>query len=175
MSRSYWMFYYNIICFLFSFQTFPKLKTLPFTIKTLQFEVSNNETEWILDFGPDSMVLSVKDLDENLTISSLEVPLAAWSLFLSQRQKFLDNHFPRVPITPNQQGTFQRREEVLSSVGPQNTTRGDTSYLIQKTLNSVGKIPLLIWTVFIDRELIPHFPHPSSTISRWYRPLPTQK
>ena len=69
--------------------------------------------------------MSVKDPDENLTISSLEIPLAAWSLLLSQKQEFLDNHLPRVPITPNQQGTFEMREEVLSSVGAQYTdTRG---------------------------------------------------
>ena len=92
----------------------------------MQFTVSNNGTQWILDFGPHSVVLSVKDLDENLTISSLEIPLAAWSLLLSQRQEFLDNHLPRVPITPNQQGTFEMREEVLSSIGAQDTdTRGN--------------------------------------------------
>ena len=86
--------------------------------------VSNNGTQSTLDFGPDSIVLSVKDLDENLTISSLEIPLAAWSLLLSQRQEFFNNLLPRVPITPNQQGTFEMREEVLSSVGAQDT---DTS------------------------------------------------
>ena len=83
----------------------------------MQFTVSNNGTQWLSDFGPDSVVLSVKDLDENLTISSLEIPLAAWSLLLSQRQEILDNHLPRVPITPNQQGTFEMREEVLSTAG----------------------------------------------------------
>ena len=88
------------------------------------FSVSNNGTQWNLDFGPDSVVLSVKDLDENLSISSLEIPLAAWSLLLSQRQEILDNHLPRVPITANLQGTFQMREEELSSVGAQDT---DTS------------------------------------------------
>ena len=85
--------------------------------------VSNNGTQWTLDFGPDSVVLSVKDLDENLTISSLETPLAAWSLLLSQRQECLDNHLLRVPITPNQRGTFERREEVLFSVGAQDTDK----------------------------------------------------
>ena len=91
----------------------------------MQFTVAKNGTQWILDFGPDSVVLSVEYLDENLTISSLEIPLAAWSLLLSQRQEFLDNHLPRVPITPKQQGTFELRKEVLSSVGAQNTdTRG---------------------------------------------------
>ena len=53
-------------------------------------------------------------------VGSLEIPLAAWSLLLSQRQEFLNNHSPRVPITPNQQGTFEMRE-VLSSVGAQDT------------------------------------------------------
>ena len=74
-----------------------------------------------MDFGPDSVVLNVKDLDENLTISSLEIPLAAWYLLLSQRQEFLNNHLPRVPITPNQQRASEMREEVLSSVGAKDT------------------------------------------------------
>ena len=74
--------------FLFIFQTFLQLKTRSFTINTMQFTVSNNGTQWILDFGPDSVALSVKDLDENLTISSLEISLAAWFFLLSQRQKF---------------------------------------------------------------------------------------
>ena len=125
MSRSYWLFYYNInLLFASLFKTFLQLTTRSFTINTMQFTVSNNGTQWILDFTPDSVVLSVKDLDENLTISSLEIPLAAWSLLLSQRQEFLSNHLPRVPITPNQQGTLEMREEVLSSVGAQDT---DTS------------------------------------------------
>ena len=112
--------------FLFIFQTFLKLITRCFTIKTMQFTISNNGSQWILDFGPNSVVLSVKDLEENLTISSQEFPLAAWSLLLSQRQEFLDNHLPRVPITPKQEGTFEMREKVLYSVGTQDTdTRGN--------------------------------------------------
>ena len=89
----------------------------------MQFTVSNNGKQWILDFGPDSVVLSVKDLDENLTVSSLEIPLAAWNLLLSQRQEFLNNQLPRVPITPNQQGTFEMREKILSSVGAQDSDK----------------------------------------------------
>ena len=114
----------KLTCF-FIFQTFLQLTTRSFTINTMQFTVSNSGTQWILDFGPDSVVLSVEDLDENLTNSSLENPLAAWSLLLSQRQEVLNNQLPRVPITLNQQGTFEMREEVLSSVGAQDTdTRG---------------------------------------------------
>ena len=40
-------------------------------------------------------------------------------MLLSQSQAFLNNHLAQVPITPNQQGTFEVREEVLSSVGAQ--------------------------------------------------------
>ena len=71
--------------FLFIFQTFLQLTTRSFTINTMQFTVSNNGAQWTLDFGPVSVVLRVKDLDKNITISSLEIPLAAWSLLLSQR------------------------------------------------------------------------------------------
>ena len=112
--------------FLFIFQNFLQLTTRSFTINTMQLTVSNNGTQWILDFGPDSVVLSVKDLDENHTISSLEVPLAAWTLLLSQGQDFLDNHLPRFPVNPNQQGTFEMREKVFSSVRAQDTdTKGN--------------------------------------------------
>ena len=83
------------------------------------FSVSNDGTQWTLDFGLDSVTIAVNDLDQNITISSQELPLAAWQLLLSQRQDFLNNHLARVPITPNQQETFEMREEVLSSVGAQ--------------------------------------------------------
>ena len=81
----------------------------------MQLVVSNNGTQWVLDFGPDSVVLSVKVLDENLTISSLEIPLAAWSLLLSHRQEHLDHHLPRGTKTPNQQGTFEIQRSTLQS------------------------------------------------------------
>ena len=83
------------------------------------FSVSNDGTQWTLDFGPDSVTIAVNDLVQNITISSQEIPLAAWQLLLSQKQDFLDNHLPRVPITQNQEGTPEMREEVLFSVGAQ--------------------------------------------------------
>ena len=54
-----------------------------------------------------------------MTIISHENPLAAWSLFLFQRQELLNNHLARVPITPNHQGTHEMGDEVLSIVGAQ--------------------------------------------------------
>ena len=84
------------------------------------FSVSNDGIQWTLDFGPDSVTIGVNDLDQNITISSQEIPLTAWQLLLSQIQDFLNNHLARVPITPNQEGTIEMREEVLSSVGAQN-------------------------------------------------------
>ena len=89
------------------------------TEKIRIFSVSNDGIQWTLDFGPDSVTIAVNDLEQNITISSQEIPLAAWQLLLSQRQDFLDNHLSRVPITPNQEGTMEKRDEVLSSVGAQ--------------------------------------------------------
>ena len=83
----------------------------------MSFLVSNDCIEWFLDFGPDSVTLTVKDLVKGMTISFTEVPLAAWSLLLNQIQQFLNNHLARVPVNPNQQGTHEMRDEVLSSVG----------------------------------------------------------
>ena len=83
------------------------------------FSVSNDGIEWSLDFGPDSVTLTVKDLVHEMTKSSQENPLAAWSLLLSQKQQFFNNHLARVPVTPNQQGTHEMRDEALSRVGAQ--------------------------------------------------------
>ena len=77
------------------------------------FSVSNDGIEWFLEFGPDSVTLIVKDLVQDLTTSRQEIPLAAWSLLLFKRQQFLNNHLARVPVTPNQQGTHEMRDEVL--------------------------------------------------------------
>ena len=100
------------------------------------FSVSNDGIGWSLDFGPDSVTLTVKDLFQEMTKTSREIPLAAWSLLLSQSQQFLNNHLARVPVTPNQQGTHELRDEVLSSVGVQ---RGlDTSgYQVPADLDDV--------------------------------------
>ena len=70
-----------------------------------------------------------------MTTKSQEIPLADWSLLLSQRQKFLNNHVARVPVTPNQERTMEMRDEVLSSVGAQDM---DTSGYQLLYLHDVG-------------------------------------
>ena len=46
VSRSYWLFYYNInLLFASFFKTFLQLTTRSFTINTMQFTVSNNGTQ----------------------------------------------------------------------------------------------------------------------------------
>ena len=101
------------------------------------FSVCNDGIEWSLDFGPDSATLTVEDLVQKLTISCQETPLAAWRLLLSQGQQFLNNHLARVPVTPNQQGTHEMRDEVISSVGAEEGL--DTSgYQVSADLDDVG-------------------------------------
>ena len=75
--------------------------------------VSNDGIEWSLDFEPDSVTPTVKDLVQKTTTSFQECPLAAGSLVLAQRQDCLNNHLGRVPFTPNQEGTMEMRDEVL--------------------------------------------------------------
>ena len=63
------------------------------------FSVSNIGIEWYLDFGPDSVTLTGKDLVQEMTQSFQENPLAAGKLFLSGSQEFLNNYPARVPVT----------------------------------------------------------------------------
>ena len=81
------------------------------------FSVANNSLQWTLDFSTETATITVKDLVQNTTISSLEIPMPAFNSLINQRQAFLENHLAQVPITPNQQGTMEMRDEVLSTVG----------------------------------------------------------
>ena len=49
--------------------------------------------------------------------------MAAWSLLLSQRQDFLNNHLAQVPTTPNEERTMEMTDEVLSGVSAQDKDR----------------------------------------------------
>ena len=96
------IFNFQIILFNFTLQS--TATQLTFNLqKIMIFSVSKDGIQWILDFGPDSVTIAVNDLDQNRTISSQEIPLAAWQLLLSLRQDFLNNHLARVPLTPNQE------------------------------------------------------------------------
>ena len=83
------------------------------------FSVCDDNIEGSLDFGPGSVTLTLKDLVHEIKTNSQEVPLAAWGLLQSQRQDFLHNHLAQFPITPNQEGTMEMRDEVLSSLSAQ--------------------------------------------------------
>ena len=111
---------FNFQIFLFSSTLQSTATQLTFNLqKIVIFSVSNDAFQWTLDFGPDSVTIAVNDLNQNITISSREKHLTVWQLLLSQRQDFFNNHLARVPITPNQEGTMELRDEVLSSVGAQ--------------------------------------------------------
>ena len=110
------LFNFQIFLFNFNLQSTSQIKANLHKIIMIS-SVSNHRIQWIFDFGPDSVTISVNDLDQNVTISSQEIPPAAWHLLLSPGQDLLDNHLPRVPITQNEEGTMETRDEVLSSVG----------------------------------------------------------
>ena len=116
--------------FLFIFQPFLKLTTRSFTINTMQITVSSNGTQWILDFGPDSLVFSVKGLDENITITSLEIPLAAWSLLLSKDKNFWTITCLEFQYLPTNTKNLKREKKHFPVLEHKIPTRGDTSYPI---------------------------------------------
>ena len=122
----------------------------------MNFSVSNDSYEWSPDFGPGSVTLTEKNLVQEKTIRSQENPLAAWSLLLSQRQQFLNNHPARVPVTPNQQGAYGMMDEIHSSLGAQEGLDA-SGCQVSADLDDV-EIHLendhLNATLFVDRALI---------------------
>ena len=102
----------------------------------INFSVSNDGIEWNIDFGPDSVILTKEDFVQEMTISSQAILLAASIFLLSQRQQFLNNHLARVPVTPNQHGTHEMRDDVLSSVGAQEGL-GTSGYDVPADLDDV--------------------------------------
>ena len=87
------IFNFQIILFNFHLQSTSQV-TANLHKTIMIFSVSNEGIQWTLDFGPYSVTISVNDLEQNITIKSQELPLAAGQLLLSQRQVFLNNQFP---------------------------------------------------------------------------------
>ena len=81
----------------------------------------------------------MKDLVQELTISSRKLPLASCSLLLSQGHVFLNNHLARFPIAPKQEATMEMRQEVLSRVGAQDVDTNEYQLFDQDELISTGK------------------------------------
>ena len=128
------IFNFQIILFNFNLQSTATQLTVNLQ-KIMIFSVANGGVQWTLNFGPDSGTIAVIDLVQNTTISSQELPLAAWHLLLSQRQDFLDNHLSRVPITQNQEGTMEMRDQVLSGVRAQDLDT--SSYQVSDRIHRV--------------------------------------
>ena len=80
------------------------------------FSVSIIGLHGTLDFQPDFVTLTEKDLVHEITKCSQEAALQSWNLLLSQWD-FLDTPLARFPIKQNEHGALEMLSEVLSSVG----------------------------------------------------------
>ena len=76
------------------------------------FQFVNEGIQWSLEFGPDFVILTVKNLDLEMTMSSQESLLPAQNLLLSRTQDFLDNRLARTQIAPKPLETHRIGEEV---------------------------------------------------------------
>ena len=67
------------------------------------FCVSNNNMNWSLEFGPDTVSLEVQNFADQAVLSSIEIPLAVWNLLESQRLRFLEDAISGAPQTEDEQ------------------------------------------------------------------------
>ena len=70
----------------------------------LFFSFSCDSIEWSLNIGPDSVTLTVKDIVQEMTRKTQKIPLADWSLLLSEGQEILNNYTVPVLIAPTRKG-----------------------------------------------------------------------
>ena len=69
----------------------------------MTFSVSNNNMNWSLEFGPDTVSLEVQNFADEAVVISIEIPLAVWSLLECQRLRFLEDAISGAPLTEDEQ------------------------------------------------------------------------
>ena len=65
--------------------------------------MSNNNMNWSLEFGPDTVSLEVQKIADEAVLNSIEIQLAVWNLLESQRLPFLEEAIGGAPLTEDEQ------------------------------------------------------------------------
>ena len=93
-----------------------------------------------------------------MIIDSQKLPLAIWIL-MSQKQDFLKKHLAQVPIAPNQLGTADMWDEVISNVGAQDLVKsGDQVSNLEDLQFHMDDLDWTVDTVF-QLSLVISFSH----------------
>ena len=174
MSRSYCLFYYNINLLFSSFSNSSPTNTKLFYN---QHNAIYSLQQWnTVKFGLWSWFSCFERKGSWWKICNQLPGTSAGSLVfvVVPKTRVLDNHLPRVPITPNQQGAIEMREEVLSKAGAQDTDTGEKELSDLEDIDFSWEDPAVDMNSVYRPGLIPHFPHPSLTFFGWDQPLPTQ-
>ena len=117
----------------------------------LIFTVFNKGIQRFLDFGPVSLILTVKGLLPEMTKSSRGFPLSAWN-FLSQGQNFLDTHLARIQSLPTSNEYLKSRRKFSLLLECKIWIPEAMSYRIWMNLNSSGKILSCNWMLSLERK-----------------------
>ena len=125
------------------------------------FSVSSDGIQWTLDFGPVSVTIALSELDQNLTIQVTRSTPSCVAIAVISKARFswiIICH--ECPVTENQEGTMEMRDEELSSVW--SSRLGDTSSYQESDLEEhrvqLGKFAIGTWTqCFRPRHRHPFF------------------
>ena len=83
---------FNFQVFLFNFTIQSTATQLTFNLeKIMIFSVSNDGIQWTVDFGPGSVTIAVNDLDQNITISSQEIPSSSLAIALVSKRRLFEH------------------------------------------------------------------------------------
>jgi len=63
------------------------------------FSASSAELNWSLEFGPESVLLELRNISTETVVKFIELPLSVWNLLESQRLRFMEEALTGAPLT----------------------------------------------------------------------------
>ena len=115
------------------------------------FSVSNEQKNWSLEFGPDSVLLEVRTLPNESVENSIEIPLSVWNLLESRRLRFMEEALIGGPLTDaERQRPYEVHENLPDVQGPIRGWEGQEIVIDNASTSDSG-----VATQVLDRQFHP--------------------
>ena len=137
------------------------------------FSVSNDAFEWSLDFEPDSVTLTIKDLVHELTVAFPRNSSGSLELVVVSKTRLFEYSSSASSNYSQPGGTMEMRDEVLSSVDAQDKDTNGYQVFLLDDLECYWENDQLDVDAVFRPSIDTPFPLHLLTIFRWVQWLKT--
>ena len=81
------------------------------------FSVQNSNLKYSVEFSPNVVQIQVREISSGVFLAQIDIPIQVWHMVEVMRRDFNEHHMMQVPMTENQLGEMQMKEEVAEHVG----------------------------------------------------------